>query len=450
METSCVESLMRLIRARNILITMDGKIFKILSHNDYKLQSLKLCGLIMVGFLAYIIKRFPYHPITIMGNTVYSRVAASTLSLCKVPYILCKSTNRISYYETDDGKEIAFEGPSPNFFLQSAYKDQLIPLIPCSQQELIKLEQHTKLKDLTNIQSAILSNFKNKEGVYVANIGDIIDNGTSAHNPIIHIKKFWGNMYYIMTATEIWLSNIVITDTVVPLQSGEIISGLYGTSTNGTYNEYQVITKGSMPSRFALLTNPSDIKNLAISNPEPPQNIGSLENLAQNKISNSFINPDTMSGYSSGETASLSVKGTSLYDEELKVSLCEALLHKSSNSDNICIIIEPKVATILQRRNSYAVDIDFSIKTTQNISENKRLETHSCEAILKQEHFNKESILYNLCKARTFNHDGIYILHPFHLPSTWDPFLTIMIITQALICQEPLGSRPTGYIFTNI
>ncbi len=82
------------------------------------------------------------------------------------------------------------------------------------------------------------------------------------------------------------------------------------------------------------------------------------------------------------------------------------------NSDS-CIIKEPELKTILTRKNNYLVESDFTIKELDDISDN-------------------ESIIYNLQQPRNFQNKDTYITHPYHIPTSWDPLLSIMIITRAL------------------
>jgi len=286
----------------------------------------------MIGFLAHVIRRFPYHHITIIGNSVYSKVAASTLSSCGVPFALCRGNNRISYYETDNGKEIAFEGPSAKGFLENLNSvGSSIPVIPLSSSEISKVEQHTGLKNLTTIQAAVLSHFPNKNGIHLANLSDIISEVKANHNPVMHVKKFFGNLYYIMTTNEIWLTQLIISDTAVPLQPGEIISTLYG----------------------SVIETPS----------------------------------------------SLDYNITSEEDRQ--------------------IITQPSCRTELIRKDSYSVEIDLRIKQlSTDDSTNLPL---------------TESIIYSLNRPRPFIYNSISVVHPFHLPMTWDPFLTMMIVTRGLL-----------------
>jgi hypothetical protein len=325
---SSYQSICHFLQNKKLAIDFNGKISQILSPLDYKIRLMKLIGLIMIGFIVYIIKQIPYFPITITGNTIYSRVVASCLSRYKIPYVLCKGTNRIPFYETQDGQEIPFEGPSPNFFSNS--KEQLIPLIPNTKEELSQLEFHTKLRNLENIQSKILSGIPSKDNVYIISVKDIIHDGIGIKNPIINIRRFFGNLYYIMTINEIWISRLIITDNVMPLQPGEVISSLCGTIISEHNEKYNI-----------------------------------------EKKNNSYI------------------------------------------------IQEPTQKTIITRCFNYKVNIDLTIDTIKN-----------SEGHIQSD----ESILYSLKSPRPFiNNNSLYIMHPFHFPETWDPFLTIMIITLALL-----------------
>lgn len=325
--SSCVRSLSLILGKRKLSVTLEGKFFRVLPSDQYRICLLRICALIMIGFLAHIIRRFPYHHITIIGNSVYSKVAASTLSSCGVPFALCRGNNRISYYETENGKEVAFEGPSSKGFLENLNGvESSIPLIPLSSSEISKVEQHTGLKNLDTIQKAVLSHFPDKNGVHLANLSDIISGVKPNHNPVMHVKKFFGNLYYIMTTNEIWLTRLIISDTVVPLQPGEIISTSFG------------------------------------------------------KV----------------------IEAPSSFDYNI------------TTEEDRQIITQPSFRTELIRRDSYSVEIDLVIKHLTNVPLT-------------------ESIIYSLNKPRPFIYNSINVVHPFHLPMTWDTFLTIMIVTRGLL-----------------
>lgn len=322
-DNNCIYIISQFIKNHKFSINIDGKIFKILPLVEYKIRLLNLISLMMIGFLAHIIRKIPFHPITIMGNTIYSRVAAYCLSQHDISYVLCKGTNQITYYQTINGDEIAFEGLSPKHFSQ----DMEIPLIPHSIDELTILEEHTKLKNLEHIQKLILSKFNIKDGVHLLNIKDINTTTTNTvihKNPIINIKHFCGNLYYIMTNDDIWISRLIISDIVTSLQSDEIITGFRGITKEQPNDKYEI--------------------------------------------------------------------------------------HKFPDH---CIINQPEFQTTLYNRQMYQVLSDLSISTLHDDDDN--------------------CIIYSLKIPRQFDINGINILHPFHLPIKWDPFLTIMIIVYALM-----------------
>ena len=233
---NCIYILSQFLKNHKLSINLDGKIFKMLSQIEYKLCLLRLISLVIIGFLAHIIRKIPYHPITIMGNTIYSRVAAYCLSQHNISYILCKGTNQIPYYQTSRGDEIAFEGPNPNYFSQ----DMIIPLISYSSEELNKIEKHTNLKNLHHIQTQILSKFATQNNVHLLNLNHITQNNTSYQNPVIDIKHFCGNLYYVMTNNDIWITHLIISDVVSSLQTGEIITGFDGYIKNKSQNTYAI------------------------------------------------------------------------------------------------------------------------------------------------------------------------------------------------------------------
>jgi len=376
---SCIQSLLDLSRTRNIKITIDGanvvNIFKVLSLNNYKAQLLKLCGLIMIGFFVYLIKRFPYYPVTIIGNTVYSRVVAATLRTCNIAYTLCKSNNRVTYYETADNKEIPFEGPSYQIFHHFIDKEETkVPIVPNLKAEIIKLEQHTGIKNLAKIQDDILYNFEIRNGVYLANIKDIISDETPNHAPVIFIKKFWGNMYYVMTTNEIWLTNIVITDTISPLQPTEIISTLYARVQEDKHNQYMCIQDKDKCS----ITESGNITTMYREN---SYIVGIDLNI--NPISSEYSNH--MIRQNDHDSSQVGI----------------------ADSENF---VSPSWSPI-------------ACNHSRIFDSNKYDECY------------KECIIYSLQNPRPFIHNNITLIHPFHLPPTWDPFLSIMIITRALLCS---------------
>lgn len=336
-ESNSIQLASRFLKSHNFVTNLDGQLFKILPPFDYKIKILKLISLMMIGFVTHIIKKYPYHPITIMGNTIYCHVTSSCLSRHNIPHILSKGNNRIPYYETEDGNEIPFEGPTRKYFLDStSNENEIVPVIPLSTEELTKLQLHTKLSNLESIQKKILDTFIIKDTVHVPTIKHLINESSDCQKlagPILNIKRFFGGLYYVTTPNEIWISKLIITDNVIPLQPGEIISGLSGIVTSQSSDKY--------------------------------------------------------------------------------------LIEHTSQS---CIIYQPDIRTKLTRHYNYQVNPDLSITSLSN---------HSNE----EHQTSRESILYNLRQPRPFTCNSICTIHPFHLPSNWDPFLTIMIVCMALVAE---------------
>lgn len=326
---TCRQPLYKLSVERSFTVNHEGRIFKLLSPMLYKTQLLKCMALIIVGFMAHIIRGFQYYPVTIVANTIYARVAAACLSRNKIPFVLCRGNNRIPYYETEDGREIAFEGPSVQYFANTY--DESIPLIPHSEAELKQLEAHTKLENLHDIQQHILRTFPNKDGVPIAAPRDLIPSpDIKLKAPIVAIKHFFGNLYYIMSMNEVWISRIVLTDNVIALQPGDSILELNGMISSETHDTYEI-------------------------------------------------------------------------------------RHGSTS----CTIQEMTKTTTLTRESNYIVDNDLCIRSTK----------------LMDEPNNYPGIIYSLTSPRPLVQNSLHITHPFHFPATWDPFLTIMIVTLGIILK---------------
>src|SRR3989304_8197075 len=216
---SCIQTLARLSRIHHIAVDYDGKIFRILPLDGIIL----IYRLIVMGILFYIMRHFTYYPVTIIGNFVYSRVIASTLSLCNIPYVISKGNNKISYYETLDKEEVAFEGPTYNMFMNSTCGITEVPIIAHSSVELDHLQQHTGLQKLFSVQESILSKMDKINNIPMFNFESL--NCNNMKSPVIHIQKIFGNMYYVRTINESWLTRLIISDVVTGLNiNDELIS----------------------------------------------------------------------------------------------------------------------------------------------------------------------------------------------------------------------------------
>ena len=47
-----------------------------------------------------------------------------------------------------------------------------------------------------------------------------------------------------------------------------------------------------------------------------------------------------------------------------------------------------------------------------------------------------ESQIYHLKNPRNFIDNGNYMIHPFHMPFTWDTYLSLMIIGLGIIIEK--------------
>ena len=304
--SSCVLTLRRIFHSHNIYITIDGKvIYKYI----YIVNALKVCSLIMIGMIAYIIKQYRYVPVTIIDTSMYSQLSAVILHQSKIPFIVSKYPRRRLYYEVED-KEIAFETPN------IVCNDSITTLIPHSTEEISKLEKHTGFTNLSEIQDTIL-----QDSIKVNNLLE----SSSYADPIVQIRNVCGKFYYIMTGNDIWITKVIISDKVSPLHCGDIVSTLCGTINSKSNDNCNI--------RYV---------------------------------------------------------------------------------DDSCIVNELDKEIILKRRDGYKVKNNLSI-----VSIDKSLN-------------DLESAIYNLKVPRPFNHNSVYTMHPFHLPATWDPLLSIMIVSKAL------------------
>jgi hypothetical protein len=310
----------------------------------YKIILLNLMALMMIGFIAHIIRKIPYCPVTVIGTTFYSRIISLCMSKHNIPHIMCKCPNRTVYYNTENGYEIPFDGPSQYFSEES--NRELIPIIPHSIDQLKNLETHTKLENLSDIQENILSGFPTKDGIHFYQSSDFVSNTDKMKNPVTMIKRCFGDLYYIITCTDVWLSRFIVSDIVATLQPNEIVSCLYGKRSCGSSTGYSGVL---------------------------------------GKISPSLIPVDTIKEY------------------DIQQSI------------NKCIIREHEITTELFRYSGYYVNLDLTIKAVKDVGP----EYNEC-------------LFYNLEHPRPFSQGPLYIVHPYHLPPTWDPFLSIMIVIYAI------------------
>lgn len=223
-----------ILKKHNIMVDIEGRIFRYFPKESYKIELLRCVSILIIGILGYIVKEIPYHHITIIGKTIYSKISASCLSRQKIPYVFCRSNNRLTYYETENRALIPFEGVSFHTDL-----DHEIPLICKSEDELKRLQDHTKLDNLPVIQNIIIDSLINKGDVPILTNEDLTLN-IPIKAPVLDIKRFCNNLYYVTTINESWITKLVITDIVNPLRPSDVISALTATFTSEFIGNYEI------------------------------------------------------------------------------------------------------------------------------------------------------------------------------------------------------------------
>jgi hypothetical protein len=259
------------MRFKNIDVDIDGHIYHILSAYQCNIFILQVYGIISVICAICILCQLSYIPVTIIGNTIYARVMASAVHREGLLYKLCRMNNRLTVYGTSDDRVIAFEGvPSMN-------SNKKLPIIICSIDELQQLEVHTGLHNLSDVQALILQDFDKANGIYNTSVNDIIAD-IIYDEPIITIDKLQCNLYSICTTTKSWLTSLIITDDVEPLQPNDIITGFIAANTNAVisdeisvdkYDDYVIIIKDNVCTKLtrkALYYVDDDLNIIAYSN----------------------------------------------------------------------------------------------------------------------------------------------------------------------------------------
>ena len=226
---SCHQDLQEVLKKHGIIIqwipfdfiSSDIKQSDSVTILDYRTCVLKLSALIMVALVTYIVKHYPYCPVTVTGNTVYSRVTAITLARFKIPHRFCKGNNRVSYYGTEDGKEIPFEGPSVSFFAGQDNKN--MTFTPCDAEQIVEITRHTQVQKLNLMQNSVLHEFGNH-----TSMKEFFHYPNKIYSPIVKMMPFLSkDLLLVMTASETWLTRKVFIDMVLPLQIKDIVTVLY-------------------------------------------------------------------------------------------------------------------------------------------------------------------------------------------------------------------------------
>ena len=309
----------------------------ILSPNIYNKIITYLISLFISIEILIIIKKYTYHIITINNDNIYSRVIAQCYYNHNIKFTLCKSNNRNIYYNVDNNLEIPFHNANFNNNFTNNNFDDSIKIIPNSKSDIKRLESHTNLSNLEQIQNYILNKYNSQ-----INISNIAYNKSADNNQIISVKKFFGGLYYITTNTNIWISKYVLNDDPLPLTCSDIVMAITST----------------IEPNIEPLINPN-INNLLI-------------------------------------------------------------------KQNSCTIFEKNNIITLDNSSHYIVNNDLSINYINDLS----------QKLSKDLSKTYESQIYHLKNPRNFMNNGNYMIHPFHVPFTWDTYLSLMIIGLGIIIEK--------------
>lgn len=223
MKLSCVHTLHQICQTHQIFFNLDGKPGKILSMQAASLYSLQLCSLLVIASVTYLIKQIPYRPITVMGDSIYSRVAAYALRLAKVDHVLCQENNRTTFYLTTEGIYVPFQGVNCEYF-----PNDRVPIILNTPSELSRIERHIGHNNLGTIQNSLVQMMDEEDGLPVWNFSEVIS-APEQCPPVVQIRSVFHNLYLIRTHNEQWISRHVITDSTTSLQPADRINRLYQT-----------------------------------------------------------------------------------------------------------------------------------------------------------------------------------------------------------------------------
>ena len=330
------------------IVNYDGKIYIKLTPENFRKIILFLISMVFTSLILKIIKHYNVNNITIMCDNIYSRVIAQCYLKNNIKFTLCKNNNVNLYYDVDNSLtnptdlsnnrvkphclQIPFNYSHYSSFLpMSSVKmmNNKTTLIPNTSLYMSNLENHTDLSNLMNIQNYILTTLDSQ-----IDISDIIYSKSADNNPIISVKKFFANYYYITTNNNIWISKFLLNDKPTPLIPNDIIISI-----------------------------------------------------------NAKINP----------TNSI----------DLSNNLVKPLIQIKNDT---CKVIDEHTTTILYNSSYYIVNNDNSITKSESFDND-----------------NIESKIYSLKTPRPFKTDNCYMIHPFHIPFTWDTFLTLMTIGLGIL-----------------
>lgn len=200
-------------------------------------KSLIKCVIFLCITLYYFFSK-PLIKITILSSgLVYSDLSILVLKEFKIPYKVCKVGSKITHYVTDIKEEIPFEGlPIEHYFGTHKF-------IPYTEQEISKIQDHTKLENLTQIQTEILSKFETLN----------LQSFKEKHQFLLNFKKLKDDLYFVSCERDQWFTNVFITDLTMPIMRGETLRSaifkqcetemnLILTNTHFAHSKFEIIT----------------------------------------------------------------------------------------------------------------------------------------------------------------------------------------------------------------
>lgn len=238
-------NLKKLYEKYNFIIDIDGNFHKTIPKNSFII----LISFTIIIIFAYIIIKIPYIPITIIGKTIYSTVIANAIDI--VPYVFCYD-NVINCYSCDNSS-LFLEGIN-HMSIETNYS-----LIPLTTDEIKQLKSHTGLPNIDIIHNKIISSNINIESI-IKNVPNKI------YEPIISIKKISKTLYFIRTKTKSWITKLIITDKIDPINENDVITSVV--SDNNLDHENYIIIENKKLFKLPMYKINPNSKIIKLNNPE--------------------------------------------------------------------------------------------------------------------------------------------------------------------------------------
>ena len=216
------QSLMFLLRQKN-LTCHDGRVTYLITphHAHYFITILMVMVLCIFQCIVLTIKQVI--PITLFCTTYYTSFVEQLLILNKINYLKIFNPYKVDvrYYRVNKKKTLSMN-PKLDHFI-----DQVIQLMPLTEDELNQLSQHTGLKNLNEAQIKVLSLLPDINAHCVVQ-QHYVDNEEYQHTyeTIVSIKKV-NDYYRIKTLNGIYDTAIIISDDIHPLHVGNVVSQSY-------------------------------------------------------------------------------------------------------------------------------------------------------------------------------------------------------------------------------